>query len=107
MQSFLSIVDAVGEYQIVFTGEAKVDLTFYKAHERKRIVKGIRIQLSYQPLEETRNKKRLRDNVPVRWELRVGKFRVFYEVMESTVCILAVGHKEHNMLLIRRKEVVI
>lgn len=97
----------MGEYQISFTEEAKTDLAFYKAHERKRIVAGIRIQLSYQPLDETKNRKKLRDKQPARWELRTGKFRVFYEVADSLVSILAVGHKEHNALFIRGKEVMI
>ena len=93
------------EYQIEFTEDAKDDLFFYRAHERKRIVSHIRIQLAYQPLEETKNKKKLRDYPSGSWEIRIGKFRVFYEVTESTVSILAVGHKKHNVLLIRGREV--
>jgi hypothetical protein len=34
----------------------------------------------YKALEETRNRKPLRDNPLADWELRVGRFRVFYEV---------------------------
>jgi len=41
------------------------------------------------------------------WELRVGRFRVFYEADESSriVTILAVGHKVHNLLFVRGEEV--
>ena len=37
----------------------------------------------------------------------LGKFRVFYEVNEPAemVSIVSVGHKVHNVLLIRGKEV--
>jgi mRNA interferase RelE/StbE len=36
------------------------------------------------------------------WELRLGKYRVFYEVVEgSKVRVVAIGHKEHNDLFIR------
>jgi mRNA-degrading endonuclease RelE of RelBE toxin-antitoxin system len=38
--------------------------------------------------------------------LRVGKFRVFYELEEpTTVKIVAVGHKEHNDLFVRGKRI--
>jgi mRNA-degrading endonuclease RelE of RelBE toxin-antitoxin system len=60
-------------------------------------------------LVETKNRKSLRDNPIAPWELRVGKYRVFYEVNEprQMVSIVSVGHKEHNVLLIGGKEVQI
>jgi mRNA-degrading endonuclease RelE of RelBE toxin-antitoxin system len=43
------------------------------------------------------------------WELRVQKFRVFYDVLiepdRRTVKVKAVGHKEHNILYVGGKEV--
>ena len=56
---------------------------------------------------ETRQRKKLRDNPVASWELRIGKYRVFYEIhgMSRKVTIIAVGHKEHNTLFIRGKEV--
>ena len=67
----------------------------------------MRAQLTYQPMIETRQRKKLRDNPVASWELRVGKHRVFYEIDERSrkVTIIAVGHKEHNILFIRGKEV--
>jgi len=60
-------------------------------------------------LVETKNRKSLRDNPIAPWELRIGKYRVFYEVNEpgQMVSIVSVGHKEHNVLLIGGKEVQI
>jgi len=51
----------------------------------------------------------LQDNPVARWELRVGKYRVFYEVAAetSTVCVGAVGLKVHNVLYIRGEEVAL
>ncbi len=94
---------------IEVTEEARDDLGFYTAAERKTIASDIRNQLSHQPMIETRNRKHLRDNPIARWELRSGKFRIFYEVDESaqSVVIISVGHKEHNKLYIRGKEVEI
>ena len=94
------------EYHIDVTVEAKEDLDSYSVSERRVIIAGIRGQLGYQPLVETKNRKRLRENPISPWELRVGKYRIFYEVDADNkrVTIVAIGHKEHNALLIRRKE---
>jgi mRNA-degrading endonuclease RelE of RelBE toxin-antitoxin system len=96
-------------FQIEITEDARNDLSSYTAFERKTITSEIRDQLTYQPLVETRNRKPLRDNPIAPWELRVDKYRIFYEVDEHgrSVIIVAVGHKEHESLLIRGKKVEI
>ncbi len=96
-------------YKIEITEDAKIDLSFFKAYERKIILASIREQLSYEPLKETRNQKKLRENPIAPWELRIGKYRIFYEVRNDivTVGIISVGKKEHNVLYIRGKEVKI
>ena len=97
----------MAQYQIEVTEEAKADLSHYTAFERKIITAGIRTQLTQLPLVETRRRKKLRDNPIAAWEMRAGKYRVFYEVDEASrrVRIVAVGHKEHEVLLVRGKEV--
>jgi mRNA-degrading endonuclease RelE of RelBE toxin-antitoxin system len=72
-------------------------------------VSQIREQLTDQPLVETKNRKSLRDNPIASWELRIGKYRVFYEVNDPAkrVSVVSIGHKEHNILLIRDEEVQI
>lgn len=97
----------MAEYQIDVTEEAKADLDFYSAYERKIIVSEIRIQLSFEPLVETKNRKPLRENPIATWELRVGKYRLFYEVVDTAriVTVVSIGHKEHNALLVRGREV--
>jgi len=97
----------MASYRIEVTEEAKGDLSYYTAFERKIIVSEIREQLTHQPQVETKNRKLLRANPLASWELRVGKYRVFYEVNDtaSTVSVVSVGHKEHNVLFIRGKEV--
>ena|SRR2546428_12487861 len=96
-------------FAVEVTEEAKGDMDFYAASIRKAIVTEIRKQLLYEPLVETKNRKRLRDNPIAKWELRAGKFRIFYEVDEvaQSVIIVSVGHKERNRLFIRGKEVEI
>jgi mRNA-degrading endonuclease RelE of RelBE toxin-antitoxin system len=97
----------MARFRIDFTEEARIDLTWFSAYERKIIIDEVKRQLSDQPTVGTRNRKILRDNPLARWELRVGKFRVFYEVGEdgSTVTVGAVGFKQHNRLFIRGEEV--
>jgi mRNA-degrading endonuclease RelE of RelBE toxin-antitoxin system len=94
-------------YTIELSEEAKIDLSYYSASERKLITSEIRVQLTYQPQLETKSRKPLRANPIASWELRVGKYRVFYEVAATVrvVAIVAIGHKEHNVLMIRGKEV--
>ncbi len=97
------------KYQIEITEDAKTDLSYFKAYQRKEILIGVKEQLMYEPLKETRNRKKLRDNPIAPWELRVGKYRIFYEVKNDivTVIIISVGIKKHNVLYIRDKEVTI
>ena len=94
-------------YRIEMTEDAKIDLSGYTVFERKLIVSESRDQLSHQPSVITRNRKALRDNPIARWELRVDRFRIFYEVDEEneTVIIVAIGHKDHEEALIRGKKV--
>jgi mRNA-degrading endonuclease RelE of RelBE toxin-antitoxin system len=64
--------------------------------------------LRHEPLTETRNRKRLGENPLSDWELRIHQFRVFYDVVDEddrrVVKIKAVGHKDHNTLIIGGKE---
>ena len=94
-------------YEIQLTENAKADLRWYRASERNTIVSHIKEQLQHEPLTETKNRKMLRDNPLAPWELRVGKYRVFYHVPEGTgiASVVAIGHKEHNVLFVRGEEV--
>jgi len=97
------------KYQIEVTEEARTDLNYYSVFERKIITSEIRVQLTNEPLVETKNRKLLRDNPISSRELRAGKYRVFYDVnrIALKVTIVPVGHKEDKVLLIRGKEVQI
>lgn len=99
----------MAEFRIELTEEARSDLFFYSAAERKLITTGIRAQLLYEPLVATKNRKPLRANPIASWELRIGKFRVFYEADHPSqmVRIIAVGNKDRNLLFLRGQEVKI
>jgi len=95
-------------FEIEFTPTAANHVRGYRKYEQRIILDAIDSQLQYEPLIETRNRKRLEENELSIWELRVGKYRVFYDILFeeeiSVVKIKAVGHKEHNTLYIGGRE---
>jgi mRNA-degrading endonuclease RelE of RelBE toxin-antitoxin system len=94
------------KFSIKLTPTATEHLRNIRKHTQKIIIEGIRKQLYYEPTTQTKNRKPLRHNPLSRWELRIGNYRVFYDVSEEseTVEIKAVGFKEHNKLFIDDKE---
>ena len=93
-------------FEIEITDEALEDLRQFKKHERNRIGDAFESQLTHQPGHETRNRKVLRPNQLVEWELRIGVFRVFYDIdfVTSRVKIVAVGRKVGSCLFIHGEE---
>lgn len=80
----------------------------YDTFVQRIIVKAIFEYLLVDPNIETRKRKQLRQNAFAPWELRLGKYRIFYKIIEDQmVKILAIGHKEHNDLYIQGKKVEI
>lgn len=92
-------------YVIDLTAEARDDLRALRKADQVTVVIAIEDQLSHEPTRETRNRKKLRTNLIADWELRVGQFRVFYNVDENaeTVSIEAIGFKVGNVLFIRNE----
>jgi mRNA-degrading endonuclease RelE of RelBE toxin-antitoxin system len=91
-------------YTIEYAGDVSDDLANLRTYERKRILDSIEKQLKYEPKRETRNRKPLVGLIPPWehvepvWELRVGEYRVFYDVDEvvSVVKIRAIRHKPQH-----------
>lgn len=92
-------------YEIEFTPEAVEDLNALRKFEQEEVVDGIESQLRREPMVETHNRKKLRPNNVAAWELRIGRFRVFYNVDQAVriVSIEAVGFKVGNLLFVRGK----
>ena len=93
-------------YDIIYTASALEDLALLRQFEQKQVVDEVDHQLKHEPDVETRNRKRLRPNDVAEWELRIGKFRVFYDVQEAIkiVKIEAIGYKHGNRLFIHGEE---
>jgi mRNA-degrading endonuclease RelE of RelBE toxin-antitoxin system len=94
-------------FQLVFTDSALKDLGHFRKSDRQRILSVAEARLSFEPDCPTRQRKVLRPNPLAVWELRVGDFRVFYDVDDAAeeVLIAAVGLKDGNRLIIRGREV--
>lgn len=77
------------QFTILFSKSVKQDLRDLRAYDRQIVLDAIETQLSYAPNVETRKRKLLRNFIPPFdavmpiWQLRVGEFRVFYDVDES------------------------
>src|SRR5262245_13744502 len=95
------------KFDLRFSEDADRQLGKLSARDRAIVVDAIEEQLAHQPTVETRNRKPLRSSSLAAWELRVGDFRVFYNVEEKKVVVLivAVGQKRHNKLYIEGTEI--
>lgn len=94
------------KFTIKFTPQALDHLRTYRKLKQKTIVEATKKELLHDPLTPTKNRKPLRENPLSRWELRVGKYRVFYDANSTSqvVEIKTIGHKEHNQLFLGGKE---
>jgi mRNA-degrading endonuclease RelE of RelBE toxin-antitoxin system len=99
-------VRVVAMFNLAFKPEALEELRRFRKHDRQRVIDAIETQLPHQADQETRNRKRLRPNDLASWEMRVGDFRVFYNIDtgNNSVDIVAVGEKRGNTLFIRGEE---
>jgi mRNA-degrading endonuclease RelE of RelBE toxin-antitoxin system len=88
--------------QIIWTPSASEDLRHFRVYEQRAIVDAVLNYLGTDANAENRRRRKLRPNPLAPWELRIGHYRVFYEIENmSFVKVVAVGQKEHNSLLIR------
>ena len=80
-------------YKVLIHELAAEEVEALRAFDQRRIVAEIEEQLTDQPARVTRRRKCLKDltpafeHVPPVWELRVGDFRVFYDVDEEAALV--------------------
>jgi mRNA-degrading endonuclease RelE of RelBE toxin-antitoxin system len=94
-------------FAIELSPHARGHLTRLRKRDQRIIVDAIAVQLTHQPDQPTQNRKQLEDNPLAPWELRVGNFRIFYDVDHEgeTVVVVAIGQKTHSRLRIGEEEV--
>ena len=88
-------------YKITYSEGVADDLGRLHANQRAQVLDRIEVQLRHEATRQTRNRKIIVGLVPPWihlepvWELRIGEYRVFYDVdeAEATVIIRAIRHK--------------
>lgn len=82
-------------YEIILSPEAVEDLRKLKAHLRAAVRDAIEAHLRHEPMKQSKSRiKRLRGIRRPQYRLRVGEIRIFYDVSELAVEILAIVSKE-------------
>ena len=81
-------------FEIVLAPEAVEDLRKLKANERSAVKEALETHLGHEPTKTSRSRiKRLRGIARPQYRLRVEEVRVFYDVLGSTVEVLAIVPK--------------
>lgn len=81
-------------YEIILSPEAVEDLRQLKAHLRAVVRDTIEKHLRYEPAKVSKSRiKRLRGMIRPQYQLRVGEVRIFYDISEEAVEILAIVPK--------------
>ena len=78
-------------HEVELTDEAVADYKALKASARSTIKEAMEVHLRSDPEKVSRSRiKRLRELSKPQYRLRVGEFRVFYDVAEGTVTVHAI-----------------
>ena len=83
-------------FEVRLSDEAQQDLRGLRVYDRAAILELADRLLANDPLTESRARiKRLRQPAPAQFRLRVGDFRVFYDVSESVVKVIRILPKQN------------
>jgi mRNA interferase RelE/StbE len=90
-------------YEIVLAPEAVQDLRALRANLRAAVRRALEAHLRHEPAKTSRSRiKRLRGLRRPQYRLRVGEARVFYDISNSTVEILAIVTKSKAQSWLRQ-----
>jgi len=85
-------------YQIRYSNESVEQLKNLRVFERTAILDQIDQVLSVNPTVVSKARiKRLREPAPTQYRLRVGEFRVFYDVEETAVLVIQILSKQDSI----------
>jgi mRNA interferase RelE/StbE len=84
-------------YAIRYSNEAVEQLKKLRGFDRTAILDQLEQILSVNPTMASKSRiKRLREPAPTQYRLRVGEFRVFYDVQEEAVLIIQILSKQDS-----------
>jgi mRNA interferase RelE/StbE len=79
------------KYEIILSPEAIQDLKLLDTYQRAKLKDLLEVHLRHEPTKTSRSRiKRLRGLRHPQYRLRIDEFRVFYDVAEDRVEILAI-----------------
>jgi len=85
-------------YEIRYSNEAVEQLKKLRVFDRTAILDQVGQILTVDPTVVSKSRiKRLREPAPTQYRLRVGEFRVFYDVEEEAVLIIQVLSKQDSI----------
>ncbi len=91
------------EHRVVFALEARDDYRALPARSRAEVRDAINRHLLHRPMQVSRNRiKRLRGTRRPQYRLRVGNVRVFYDVRDDEVEVLAIVEKSQATAWLKR-----
>ena len=93
------------KFEVKFVPSADGDLVYYEAREQTIILNAIVEFLGVDANVESKRRKQLRSNPVAPWELRIGDYRVFYEVREEEILrVLSHRTQRAQRVVYTRKE---
>ncbi len=91
------------KYRVTFAPEARDDYDALPAHTRAEVRDAVNRHLRLQPVQVSRSRiKRLRGIRKPQYRLRVGDTRVFYDVRQNEVEVLAIVNKAQATAWLQR-----
>jgi mRNA interferase RelE/StbE len=86
-------------YEVRYSNEAVEQLKQMRAFDRRVILDEIEQVLGVNPTVVSKARvKRLRQPAPTEYRLRVGEFRIFYDVEDGAVLIIQILSKQDSSL---------
>ncbi len=90
-------------YKIILAPEAVEDLKTLRAFDRTAVRKAIKEHLSFEPTKTSKSRiKRLRRMRHPQYRLRVDEIRIFYDVTDEAVEVLAIVPKPEAVVWLER-----
>ncbi len=91
------------KYEILLAPQAVEDLKRLRANIRSEVKGALESHLRHQPRKQSRSRiKRLKGIAKPQYRLRVGEVRVFYDVSENSVEVLAILEKKEVLEWLER-----
>jgi len=94
-------------YEIELTDDSKRDIQALRPFDRRKVLDAIERHLRHEPMKESQSRiKRLRELARPQYRLRVDGIRVFYDIADDIVEIIAVIAKSQTAEWLAREGIL-